>query len=409
MKTTMTKSKRLLAVFLAVCAAAAMPMATRAADHGDGPTASNDQACDIADVFFFLDPNANDHVILIATFRGFIVPSEAANFGIYDPNVRYRFQVETTGNAKPDKFIDVTFSPKTSSSEAQTAKIKITGLGKFTALATLATLADTPNPPVITDLGSTGIKFFAGEVDDPFFFDIPAFNAVVKSIVVDHNPNPGLFSRARDSFAGYNIMSIALSVPKNLLLAGGTSNTLGLSFVTQRRTVETPGKNGETTSEGEFRNIDRMGNPAVNVALIPFAKKNKYNASTTQDDKDGKFVPVIKETVDAIVLGLGRSQADADAVLGALAGIAVLPRGDVLTLDTSLANAGMGGGTGANGFPNGRRLRDDTIDFYLTALAGGTLGDGVDANDVALRDEFPFLAEPQQPRANGVIDDNTRN
>ena len=59
------------------------------------------------------------------------------------------------------------------------------------------------------------------------------------------------------------------------------------------------------------------------------------------------------------------------------------------------------------GFPNGRRLADDVVDIELQALAGGTpltpgfnkppnnqLGDGVDANDVSLRNNFPYLADP---------------
>jgi hypothetical protein len=38
-----------------------------------------------------------------------------------------------------------------------------------------------------------------------------------------------------------------------------------------------------------------------------------------------------------------------------------------------------------------------------------TEGDHVNANDVPLRDVFPFLGASQQPRATGEIDDNTRN
>jgi hypothetical protein len=46
----------------------------------------------------------------------------------------------------------------------------------------------------------------------------------------------------------------------------------------------------------------------------------------------------------------------------------------------------------------------------LTIIANGsTLGDSIDAGDVPPQDDFPFLALPQQPRATGVIDDNTRN
>src|SRR5687767_11040998 len=69
----------------------------RAADHGDAPALAHDQGCDIADVYFFLDPNDNTRAILIATFHGFITPGEAVNFGIFDHNILYRFELENTG------------------------------------------------------------------------------------------------------------------------------------------------------------------------------------------------------------------------------------------------------------------------------------------------------------------------
>jgi hypothetical protein len=76
-----------------------------------------------------------------------------------------------------------------------------------------------------------------------------------------------------------------------------------------------------------------------------------------------------------------------------------------------VANTGTGGGGNAGaGFPNGRRLQDDVIDTILFFVANqNTLGDNVNSNDVTFRSSFPFLAPPQQPRAPGTIDDNTRN
>jgi hypothetical protein len=418
MKTKTSKSIKAFGAAVALTAAVALPGIVRAADHGDAPVASNDQPCDIGDAYFFLDPNDNSQAVLIGTFRGFIVPGEAVNFAFFDPNVRYRFAIENSGNAEADKIIDVTFEKRTSTTTPQMAKIKFPGVGTFQAPTTIPTLAATPTPQTVTDLGATGIKFFAGEVDDPFFFDIPAFSRVVSSILAGA-PDTSHFQRARDSFAGYNILSIALRVPVSLLKAPGASasTSLGLSFAAQRRLVETPALNGEKVASGEFRNIDRTGIPAVNVALIPFAKKNRYNAATTKDDKNLKFAPDIKATVDALVLGLGRSQNDADDVLATLASLAVANRGDVLRLETNTAiapNNGSGGGTGANGFPNGRRLRDDIIDIILGIIAGGPVGDNVNASDVAPGDTFPFLAPPQQPRqpdADPVlnVDDNTRN
>src|SRR5215204_2042392 len=94
---------RLAAAVLGVCAyfGPATAPAT-AADHGDAPFIAGDQACDIADVYFFLDPNDNTQVFIGATFRGFIASGENVNFGIFDPNVRYRFLIENTGDAVPD-------------------------------------------------------------------------------------------------------------------------------------------------------------------------------------------------------------------------------------------------------------------------------------------------------------------
>ena len=90
-----------------------MPGTTRAADHGDAPNIDNDSGADIADVFLFLDPADNTKVCLLGTVHGFIVPGEAVNFGAFDPTVLYHFAIENTGDAKPDAFIDVTFSEGT--------------------------------------------------------------------------------------------------------------------------------------------------------------------------------------------------------------------------------------------------------------------------------------------------------
>ncbi|MEN3332360.1 MAG: hypothetical protein V7641_1725, partial [Blastocatellia bacterium] len=146
----------------------------------------------------------------------------------------------------------------------------------------------------------------------------------------------------------------------------------------------------------------RMGNPAINVALIPFAHKDAYNFATTQDDANGAFAGDIVGTLKA----LGTN----DTNIGILASVAVA-KGDFLHLDTSVANTGASGGNNAGaGFPNGRRLQDDVIDTILFFVANqNTLGDNVNSNDVTFRSSFPFLAPPQQPRAPGTIDDNTRN
>src|ERR1051326_2901544 len=90
-----------------------------AADHAEAPLVESDQAADIADVYSFLDPNDNSKVILAFDVHGFIVPGENGNLGGFDKDVLFRFNIENTGDAAPDKFILVSFDCKTSLSQPQ--------------------------------------------------------------------------------------------------------------------------------------------------------------------------------------------------------------------------------------------------------------------------------------------------
>ena len=76
----------------------------------------------------------------------------------------------------------------------QTATIILPFGQILTAPTTVPTLADTSNPFVVTTDAATGVSFFAGTADDPFFFDIPAFNRFVAS-VVSGAPNAALGPR----------------------------------------------------------------------------------------------------------------------------------------------------------------------------------------------------------------------
>ena len=395
-----------LAVTLAIAALFTPAPWTGAADHGDAPANANDRACDLDDAFLFLDPNDNTKLVMAMTVQGFIVPGEAVNFGFFDNNVRYRFELETTGDAAPDQFIDVTFSEKnTSAANPQTATISSTFFQGFTGLTTVANLSATAAAPTITTNTATGISFFAGETDDPFFFDIPAFSRFVASVNAG-TPDPSQFNRGRDTFAGYNTLTIALSIPVSLIrsvLQSSANNVVGLNTRTSRRVATSFSRRPiRGFPNSVFVDVDRAGNPAVNVALIPYPRKNEFNLASTLDDAAGRFAADIVAT-------LTRFGTNATNI-GILASV-VVTKGDFLHLDLTKANSGPGGGNNAGaGFPNGRRLADDTIDTLLFFIANQTpLRQNVDANDVPLRDTFPFFAAPQQPRATGVIDDNTRN
>jgi Domain of unknown function (DUF4331) len=373
----------------------------RAADHGDAPLTAHDLGADLNDLYLFRDPNDNSRIIMIMTVHGFIVPGENSNFGIFDPAIRYRFEFETSGGVRPDGDIDVRFSPRVAVGgvpQAQTATINLPNGRTFTAPSTNSSnTADVANTPVITTDAQSGVMFFAGLTDDPFFFDIPAFGRFNASIRAGA-PNPAVFARGRDTFAGYNTMAIAMSIPISFIR--GASNEIGVFIETQRRTPTFyNSRTGEVAGAGRWTSVDRMGNPAVNVVLVPFNMKNMHNAGSPVDDANRRFWPGILDTLQNFY----HTDATSIAVFEDL----LVKRGDYLRLDLTVQN------TGTNPeaqFPNGRRLTDDVVDILNFLINNRVpLPDNVNANDVPLRTAFPFLAPAQQPRVPGTTDDNTRN
>ncbi|MAT69601.1 MAG: hypothetical protein CMJ58_08760 [Planctomycetaceae bacterium] len=189
---------------------------------------------------------------------------------------------------------------------------------------------------------SGGGQLTFGVFDDPFFFDLAGFNN-------------GLAFTGDDAFAGANVSAIVLEVPSSEL--GGPN--IGV---------------WARTTDGTNQ-IDRVGRPAINTVLIPSARKQEFNEAAPAGD-----FAAFGSDVNSAIAGLS-NQPNADALTPIL-----LP--DVLTFDTS----------SSAGFLNGRQLADDVIDAELTLLTGSAspIGDGVDANDVAFRSAFPYLA-PANP------------
>jgi hypothetical protein len=77
---------------------------------------------------------------------------------------------------------------------------------------TEANISTHNSAPVIGE--KNGIKVFAGPRDDPFFFDLGAFNAILGGTASSFN-NPGT-----DTFKGTNVLSLVVEVPKSMLGTG---------------------------------------------------------------------------------------------------------------------------------------------------------------------------------------------
>jgi hypothetical protein len=140
--------------------------------------------------------------------------------------------------------------------------------------------------------------------------------------------------------------------------------------------------------------IDRMGRPAINTALIPSARKDEFNQAGPGDGAG--FVADVVASLTAID-GL-----DGDNTTGLLAdnreGLANLLLADFLTVDISQDNCDGGYlalelGVAAN--CGGRTLEQDVIDVTLQALVGNPgVTDAVDATEAPFSNDFPYLAAP---------------
>ncbi len=378
---------------------------TNASDHIDSPIITQDRGSDLADTFAFLDPNDNSKVVLIMSTQGFVVSGEHFGMAIFDHNIRYRFEIENTGDAKPDQFIDVLYSPGLGRVTPQTATIELSNGKKFTAQTTVSDQEYKAPEFVITNNSENNAAFYAGVADDPFFLDDTGANRFVASSIMNPGrPNKSLLSErgGRDTYAGFNTLITAVSVPASMLK--GRGNVIGINSVTQRRERQKIGKNNRVEGDGDWVTVDRDGGPLVNNGLIPPPRKDEYNAASTEDDAKGKF----KDDLVKSLKGLGTD----DAHIAMLAKAAV-ETGDILRLDLSVPNKGAGGGNnkdGGFGKMGGRRLQDDVVDGVFTIINNGRpLGDKVDRNELPFLNQFPFVAKPHQPFPPGSgPDDRTR-
>jgi hypothetical protein len=187
-----------------------------AADHIDAPAVKGGTA-DITDFYAFQGENTSN-LVFVANVQGLITPS-ATGAARFDENVLVEINIDNTGDAVEDLVIQAV---------PRDGKMYFFGPAKPAASGTVSTiLTSAPMGSVdITAYGSNemvssanGMKYFAGPRDDPFFFDFGQYTEVINGRATGFN-NPG-----RDTFAGSNVMSIVVEVPKSMLGSADVLNT----------------------------------------------------------------------------------------------------------------------------------------------------------------------------------------
>ena len=345
---------------LAVFVLTALPAVSgRASDHLDSPNVKKDGRTDIADLYVFHPVNSfsGQQSLYNTVFVMTVNPGAGVISGTdFDSQARYEFAIDRNGDAVEDDILRVRVigdvvlaSHITATSDTPIAMSRLEelgrGFGQFEGL----------------------VKLYAGLRDDPFFFDLNAFNAGAKFC-------QGAGGTGSDFFKGLNASAIVLQIP-TAALGGGN---IGVWARTMKR-----------DASGDWKQIDRMGRPAINTVFIPpnpfeptkASTKDAFNVGNPKDDQ-AKWRPEIVDSL-TLLFTLNDATDDKSDDAAKVAGLADVLLPDVLTTDLSKAT----------GFLNGRNLADDVIDAELGLITEGAVKTDCIANDSTFLSSFPYLGE----------------
>ena len=427
-----------------------VPSSVGAASHREAPLISMDPTADITDFFMFRSYEAgkDDKIVMIMDVIPGEEPSAGPNYYQFDPNVLYSFYVDNNGDGKAN---DVRFEVKFKNEFRGVNKdlglfLGFVALPPITALdgagseglglrqsytvtmvrgddrkvlgSGLFAVPSNVGPRTMPDydaLAAQGIydiknnvRVFAGQRDDPFYIDL---GAVFDTLNLRA---PGV-----DMLSGFNVHTIALEIPANLLtkdkkgIADTNFPTLGAYASTSRRSEKVLKDEGRVDYDGSWVQVQRLANPLINEAIIGTADKDRWNA--LDPSKESKFIdyytnPRLDTALEA-VFGADASPAfDLRDVLltytpGNYDHLSELLRLNISVAPVTLASQNpLTALAGDNaGWPNGRRPIDDVTDVAVKVIGGANYIalpsiDSVDANDKPLPDTFPFLASPWDGR-----------
>lgn len=509
-----------VAILCAVLGIASAPPAW-SANHREAPLTALDTKADITDWYAFVSYNDPTKMTMILNVDPLLEPANGPNYFPFDHEILYEMKVDNSFDADEDIKIQFRFAkaeirlpgvftgfvgagngvnapanspapvapgspivPKAitaldgAGSEGlslrQTYTVAIlkkvggvwtkifdSGTQKLIAVPSNVGPRTMPNYSALAQQGiynlGSGIKVFAGTVDDPFYIDLgAAFDSLnfrpsaagsgIAAVLSDAQDADNSKNFAADDVAGFNVNTIAIELPITMLTsdsalhsAGEAQAVLGTYATTSRPRIKTqpttPG--GKAALSTNFVQIQRMGNALFNELLIGTGDKDKFSMS--QPKNDSQFAAYALDPLLARVL---------NAIYGGAVPIPTPPRTDLLPLVTYAApicpgctagqagpvadllrlNTGIAPTAQANrkrlgfiagdsaGYPNGRRVSDDVTDISARAVVGllagapyngfpnNRIGDGVNANDRPYQEVFPYVAFANSGRNSRHVD-----
>lgn len=226
---------------LSLCLVATAMLTTYviAADHIDAPAvgslSSGSQLVDITDFYAFESPSNSDNYVFVANSSGLLAPGASAAV-TYSDDLMYEFNIDNNGDNVEDIVIQAIF---------RDGRIIVRGPEAVGQSGLQSSIVNSDNrvETTVTSYGSSpnvgsnnGVSVFAGPRDDPFFMDFFKFVDIVNGAgsalgldvpaPADGNAYATSFdANGSDTFAGTNVMSVVVEVPKSMLGNSATFNS----------------------------------------------------------------------------------------------------------------------------------------------------------------------------------------
>jgi Domain of unknown function (DUF4331) len=318
----------------------------QASSHREAPLIAADPTADNTDLYAFVSPDRPNSVTLLANFIPLEEPASGPNFFKFDDNVLYQIRFDNNGDARVDlifefrfrtvvgngntflyntntidnlsdpdwnvkQFMDVTAKvrqgdPNTPTFQAFTVGTNLptppVNIGPRSTPNYETNLAEPSISTISTGLGD--IKVFAGQRDEGFYVDLgSAFDLLGARPFNAAHLAPLPTSNGVDATAGYNVHTIAIQVPTQLLTATGALPTgptdpnaiVGVYSTASRPSTRVLNTNGTVTQTGTCASgqgipgadpscvqVSRIANPLVNELFIPIGT----SPTTSENDKD---------------------------------------------------------------------------------------------------------------------------
>lgn len=187
------------------------------ADHIDAPAVAGTDA-DITDFYAFQGADT-ENLVFVANVKGLISPV-ATEDAAFDENTLIEVNIDNDGDNIEDLVIQAIprdgkmyfFGPIAPTSTGLNSVVE-----ESSAYSNSVAITDYGQNAIIEN--ADGIKYFAGPRDDPFFMDFAQYSEIIAGNATSFN-DPG-----DDTFAGTNVLSVVVEVPKTLLGGSGTLNT----------------------------------------------------------------------------------------------------------------------------------------------------------------------------------------